>query len=142
LKKYLKFLTVFILIIVIFSGCSKKDKVDTVSDTAEDTTAETVYLEKMEKFTYGYEPVEKDTAVIAGVFVTNTSEIKIEFLNLSDGEQIVATLYSKDNEVGTDTATSENTDLKFANLSSETEYTLELKNTGSEAVGIECLISQ
>lgn len=142
MKKCLKFLTVFILIIVIFSGCSKKDKVDTVSDTTEDTTAETVYLEKMEKFTYGYDPVEKDTAVIAGTFMTNTNEIKIEFLNMSDDEQIVATLYSKDNEVGTETATSENTNLKFTNLTSETEYTIELKNAGKKAVAIECLISQ
>ncbi|MDD3172474.1 MAG: hypothetical protein PHF63_02185 [Herbinix sp.] len=144
-----KILIVFLFIIAMCSGCSKNNTsdIDNIDNVIEEVNNETdedtiINLEKMEKYNYGYDPVETDTAVIAGVFVTNTSEIKIEFLNMSTDEQIVATLSSKDNEVCTETATSENTDLKFANLKSETEYTIELKNTGNEAVGIECLISQ
>lgn len=149
MKKGYVLLAILTLITVMCTGCSKNDNVDTVSDIAEKTSEETVvYLEYMKKFNYEYDPVEKDTAVIAGIFVINTTEIKIEFLNLSDGEQIVATLYSKNNEdkidtvIDTATAISEKTDLKFTNLTSETEYTLELKNTGIEEVDIECLISQ
>lgn len=154
MNKGIKYLIIFMLIPVIFSGCSKSDTPDKLNstDNANEVvttgTEEVTSLEKMEKFTFGYEQVKKDSAVIAGKFITNTTEINIEFSDLYEKEQIVATLYSKDNAenvetvIGTATASSENSNLTFTSLTSSMTYILELKNISDKAVDIDCLISQ
>ena len=155
MNKAFKFLIILMLIPVMCGGCSKKATSDNVhsTDNVDEVVTETdeeviTSLEKMEKFTFGYDQVNKDTAVIAGNFITNSTEILIEFIDLSENEQLVATLYSKDNKdnvetvIATSTATSENTDITFTSLTSEMTYILELKNNSDEAVDIDCLISQ
>ncbi len=132
-------------------GCSKNntsnvgsvDKGSEVNTEADEDVI--INLEKMEKYTYGYEQVQKDTAVIAGNFETNSTEINIEFSDLSEDEQIVATIYSKDDKdtiIGTETVTKDNPKITFTNLTSAMTYILELKNTSNQAVDIDCLISQ
>lgn len=154
--KVYKFFTASAIIIVIFSGCSPDNTTDNrlnIDYASEVVTAETdeeviTSLEKMEKFTFGYEQVAKDTAVIAGKFETNSTEIKIEFTGLTKNEQIAATLYSNDNQdnaetvIATAAAASKTTDITFTGLTSSMTYILEFKNISDKAVDINCLISR